>query len=283
MKIRPAIALVSLLAAAPAFAQTAPAPTPAPAPAPEADKPAANTPAETPAAAQPAAEATPAPAEQAPATGSLSVSSSPAGKVFLDGKDLGQNTPVVDFAVPPGTHTVKVLDEASGKSKEVTFHLEAGAVLNLNLNLADTVDPDAEPIAANPADTAPDEAQATTPADAAKPAEGDKPADPAAVAAAQAEEDDWTWLTVGGWATLGVGAMAIIAGAVILTTPTDPDQGPLGFGLFGTGAGLALLGGVLLYLDSELGDWFGGDDAADAPKEGETAPAAARLGFAYAE
>jgi hypothetical protein len=220
--------------------------------APAADKPAAEAPAaEAPAAeaapaeeAKPAEEkaaeeAKPAPAPAPPTTGSLSVSSQPAGaKIFIDDKDTGKTTPVVDIAVEPGTHTLKVVSGA--RTKSVTFHLEAGATLNLNLNL-----PEAEPVAKTADTPKADDAKA----DDTKIADADADGEPAAAA-----EPDWTWMTVTGWTGLGLGTMGIIAGAVVLTTPGDQDQGPLGFGLFGTGAGLILGGGVLLYLDNELAD-----------------------------
>jgi hypothetical protein len=203
--------------------------------------------------------------------GSLTISSSPAGKVFIDGEDTGLSTPLIDHQVTPGTHTVKIVEEATGRTKEVTFHLEAGAVLNLNVNL-----PEAEPV---------DQGVASTqPADGAA-ADGAEPATVADAAATQ--EDDWSWMTVAGWASLGIGTLGLLAGAVILTTPTDPNQGPLGFGLFGAGAGLVLGGGVLLYLDSEL--MGGSDDPAptdDAAAEEESEATASLMGFgrtAFAE
>lgn len=52
------------------------------------------------------------------------------------------------------------------------------------------------------------------------------------------------YVTAGGIATLG--AIGLLAGAVVLTTPTDPDGAPLGFGLFGAGVGLLLVGAPLV-------------------------------------
>jgi hypothetical protein len=210
--------------------------------APAAEAPAAEA---APAQAAPAAEAAPAdapPAEAAPAPepappapthGSLSVSSEPAGaSIFIDDKDSGQKTPAVDLQVEPGTHTLRVV--AGGRDKTVTFHLEAGGQLNLNLNL-----PEATPV--------------KKPADKPEPAMAkDEPSDDDTKIAGSATEQPWTWMTVTGWAGLGLGTIGLMAGAVVLTTPYDTDQGPLGFGLFGTGAGLMLGGGVLLYLDNEL-------------------------------
>jgi hypothetical protein len=232
MRALPALLAATLLAV-PAFAQEPAPAVPAPAPA---------TPAAAPAApAAPAATTTPAPAtpptetpapEAPPATtGMLSVTSSPSGKVMLDDKDTGLVTPVTDLAVAAGTHTVKVVAD-DGRSQSTEFTLEAGGSLSLNLAL-----PEAE---AKPAAT-----------DAPKVDE--KPAEATPAEAAPAV-DDWTWMTVSGWSGLGLGTIGLLSGAVVLTTPTDPQQGPLGFGLFGAGVGMVLGGAVLLYLDNELSE-----------------------------
>lgn len=239
-------------------AAPAPEPTAAPEPkaAPEAEPAAAAEPAATPATEPPAEEATQPPvADPAePALGSLSLSTDPSGaQIFIDGVDTGKTTPAVDLQVPPGTHELRVV--LDGREKMVTFHLEAGGLLNLNLNLP---------------------AAKATPAAATQPATGDASAsatgaattDSSADVAAVAPTEDWTWMTVAGWAGLGLGTIGLIAGAVVLTTPYDPDQGPLGFGLFGAGAGAILGGAVLLYLDNELM----GEPAPAAPE-----PAAASL------
>jgi hypothetical protein len=219
-----------------ANAQDAAPAAPEAAPAAEEAKPAEAAPAEEeakPADAAPPAEAAPVEPAPAPAPthGSLSVSSDPAGaSIFIDDKDSGQKTPTVDMKVEPGTHTLRV--SMDGREKTVTFHLEAGGQLNLNLNLPEATpvkkpEPKPEPMAkAEPTDSDPKVEEKV--------------------------EAPWTWMTVTGWAGLGLGTIGLIAGAVVLTTPYDPDQGPLGFGLFGTGAGLMLGGGVLLYLDNEL-------------------------------
>lgn len=238
-----AVPLAAVLAATQVLAQAPAAPTPAPAEAPAEPAPAA-APAEAPAAAPaapapsaaPAAAATSeapaAPAPAAPTTGTLSVSSTPAGKLFVDGADTGLVTPVVDLPLPAGAHSVKVVAD-DGREVLQEFTLEAGGSLTLALNL---------PEAPAPAAPAPE-----TPA-----AQPDAPA-PAAAEAAPAPPS-WTWMTVAGATGLGLGTMSIISGSVVLTTPTDPDQGPLGFGLFGAGVGLVLGGGVMLYLDNELAE-----------------------------
>ena len=48
------------------------------------------------------------PATQPPAVqGSITVNSDPPGTVFIDGRDVGP-TPVVEFSVPVGRHTIRV-------------------------------------------------------------------------------------------------------------------------------------------------------------------------------
>ena len=218
------LSALALLTAASAAAEDKPAtPTPA-APAPVAPAPAA-----------PAAE-TAAPPATPPATqGMLSVSSDPTGaKLFIDGVDSGLATPVVDFPVAPGAHTVKLVG-ADGRELSTEFTLEAGGSLTLNLTL-----PEAAPVAPKPEEVKP-EVKAPVPETPEPPAPSIAP-------------DHWTWMTVAGWTGLGLGTIGLLSGAVVLTTPTDMDAGTLGFGLFGTGVGLVIGGGVLLYLDTELAD-----------------------------
>jgi hypothetical protein len=172
----------------------------------------------------------PTPATPAPTEGTLSVTSSIPGKVFIDGTDTGLVTPIVDLAVAVGLHTVKVVTD-DGRTQSAEFTIEAGGSLSLHLAVA-------EPAAAPTAPTAPTEEK---PAEVAAPTEAKKPA-------------DWTWMTVTGWSGLGLGTIGVLSGAVVMYTPTDPQRGPLGFGLFGAGAGFALGGAVLLYLDNELSE-----------------------------
>ena len=159
------------------------------------------------------------------------MTSSVPGKVFIDGKDTGLVTPIVDLAVAVGPHTVKVVTD-DGRTQTAEFTIEAGGSLSLHL---------AVPESATPAASTDATTTDPKPADAAAPAEAPKPA-------------DWTWMTVTGWSGLGLGTIGVLCGAVVLTTHTDPQQGPLGFGLFGTGVGFALGGAVLLYLDNELSE-----------------------------
>lgn len=260
-------ALTATLVALPAVAQApAPAPTTPPAEAKPAEaKPAEAKPAEAPAAEAkpaegkpaeaPAAEAKPAEAKpaEAPAQGTVSVSSTPSGKVFIDGADTGLSTPVVDLPVAPGKHALKIVS-ADGREATSEFEIEAGGSLNLNLNL-----PEAKATEAAPAADGTDGKTEAKAADA-------KPADPAAPAPAAeaAATTPWTWMTVAGWTGLGLGTIGLLSGSVVLTTPTDQDRDPLGFGLFGAGVGLVIGGGVLLYLDTELADAAAAPAAAPA-------------------
>ncbi|MCC7073972.1 MAG: PEGA domain-containing protein [Deltaproteobacteria bacterium] len=211
----------------------APPPPAAPAPPPVAPAPPA-APATPPA--TPAPDAVTPPATPPPAQGMLSIASEPTGaKLFLDGADTGLSTPVVDFPVAPGAHTVKLVG-ADGRELSTEFTLEAGGSLNLNLTL-----PEPAPVAPPP------------PPEVTPPPPPPPPAAPEAPAPSLAPEQ-WTWMTVAGWTGLGLGTIGLLSGAVVLTTPSDMDAGTLGFGLFGTGVGLVIGGGVLLYLDTELAD-----------------------------
>ncbi|HEY1097554.1 MAG TPA: hypothetical protein VGF99_01445, partial [Myxococcota bacterium] len=132
---------------------------------------------------------------------------------------------------------------ADGRSVTSEFTIEAAGALNLNLTI-----PEATPATTSPT---PDANKIEDKKSDEK--LGDKKADEApAVAASTPPPADWSWMTVAGWSGLGLGTIGLLSGAVVLTTPTDPQQGPLGFGLFGAGVGLVLGGAVLLYLDSEL-------------------------------
>jgi len=211
-------------AAAPApVAPAAPAPAAAPAPT-------SAAPAAAPADAAPAAAATP-----APTTGTLTLTSTPAGvKVFLDGVDTGLTTPVEALAVAAGAHTVKLVAD-DGRTQTLDFTMDAGGAITTHLNL-----PEAAPA---PTATTTDATPAPAPTAVATPEAAPAPAAP-----------DWTWMTVTGWSGLGLGTIALLAGAVVITTPTDADKNTLGFGLFGGGVGFVLGGAVLLYLDNELAE-----------------------------
>ena len=57
--------------------------------------------------------------------GSITVNSTPPGEVFIDGRDAGP-TPVVEYAVPPGRHTIRV-ERAGYKTKNETIDVSPSA------------------------------------------------------------------------------------------------------------------------------------------------------------
>lgn len=59
----------------------------------------------------------------------------------------------------------------------------------------------------------------------------------------------WSALGVTGGALAGLGAGVATTGAYIVTNPTDPDQGPVGFGILVAGAGAVVVGGALVVID----------------------------------
>jgi hypothetical protein len=232
-----AVVVSTALAGSPSVRAQGAAPQPPPPATPDKAAPPAAAPPAT-----PPTEATPPAADAAPpadAKGTLSVSSTPPGKVYLDGADTGLVTPIVDLPVAAGPHTLRIVEEGTGRETSTELNMEPGGALNLNLSL-----PEAEPVKTD------------------APAESTEPA--VAAEAPAATEAPWTWMTVTGWAGLGLGTIGLLAGAVVLTSEADQDREPLGFGLFGTGVGLLLGGGVLLYLDTELADATAAPAAAPA-------------------
>lgn len=111
------------------------------------------------------------------------------------------------------------------------------------------------------------ETPAETPAEEAAPAE-DTPSEPEAAPAAESTPTTpsalrgWGWLSVGGWAALAVGFLGVVIGAVTLANPADfyaatqnrqiTPNSVFGFVALAAGASLAVVGGVLLYLDTAL-------------------------------
>jgi serine/threonine-protein kinase len=69
----------------------------------------------------PPAPPAPPPAEQ----GSITVNSIPPGEVFIDGRDAGP-TPVVEYAIPPGRHTIRV-ERAGYKTRSETIDVSPSA------------------------------------------------------------------------------------------------------------------------------------------------------------
>ncbi|HEX9218734.1 MAG TPA: serine/threonine-protein kinase, partial [Gemmatimonadales bacterium] len=68
-------------------------------------------------------QAAPPPAPPAAAEGTITVAADPYGQVFIDGTDVGQ-TPVVDYSVPVGRHTIRV-ERAGYKTVNETVQVSA--------------------------------------------------------------------------------------------------------------------------------------------------------------
>ena len=69
--------------------------------------------------------ATPPAPRPAAEQGSITVNSTPPGEVFIDGRDAGP-TPVVEYAVPPGRHTIRI-ERAGYKTKSETIDVSPSA------------------------------------------------------------------------------------------------------------------------------------------------------------
>ncbi len=59
--------------------------------------------------------------------GTLRLNSTPWGKVFIDGKDINQNTPLPNYKIPQGVHTITI-EFANGGKKTVKVDIFAGQV-----------------------------------------------------------------------------------------------------------------------------------------------------------
>lgn len=178
----------------------------------------------------------------------------------------GAISETADGAVDAAGDAVDATGEAVGDAADAVSDTAGDAVDAVGDTAGDAADAVSD-TASDAVDAVGDTAEATGEAvgDAAD-AVGEGAAD-AANALTEKSEDGWSWLSVAGWGSLLIGAMAITAGAVTVTLDSDPLRGPLGLPLLATGAGLGLLGGVLLYLDEELPDLFGDDDAESSPEK----------------
>jgi len=69
----------------------------------------------------------PAPVPAAALQGYLTIDASPFGEVYIDGVDVGQ-TPVVEYAVPPGRHAIRI-EHPGFKTVTETVQVEKTAIV----------------------------------------------------------------------------------------------------------------------------------------------------------
>jgi serine/threonine protein kinase len=66
------------------------------------------------------------PNQQKAAKGRLSIQSRPVAKVYIDGKDIGQRTPVINYEVSAGKHRIKLVNKEFGLSRTMYVTVEPG-------------------------------------------------------------------------------------------------------------------------------------------------------------
>lgn len=112
-------------AAAPLDAGPAPVAPPPPVARPDADRPRVRAPQKTPepGARQPAPEPAPSKRDE---RGSLNINSRPFGIPYVDGRQIGSETPVANYPVSPGRHVVKVQFPQNGQVQERQVEVVAG-------------------------------------------------------------------------------------------------------------------------------------------------------------
>jgi hypothetical protein len=67
--------------------------------------------------------------------GWVDVESRPVARVWLDGRDTGENTPLLTYELPAGEHTLRLVSEEHGLDRTYTFRVDAGITTLLNLDL----------------------------------------------------------------------------------------------------------------------------------------------------
>jgi serine/threonine-protein kinase len=87
-----------------------------------------------PAAAKPAAKPKSAPAAVSGGTGTLRVNTRPWSRVVVDGRLIG-NTPQMNIPLPPGTHTINLVNPEFGISKSLTVQIKSGETVTRVLTL----------------------------------------------------------------------------------------------------------------------------------------------------
>jgi hypothetical protein len=69
------------------------------------------------------------------APGKLTLQSVPWARIIIDGKDTGRYTPVAELSVPPGKHTVKLVNDEENLSTTFQVVVKPGSTVNLSKEL----------------------------------------------------------------------------------------------------------------------------------------------------
>jgi Tfp pilus assembly protein PilF len=67
--------------------------------------------------------------------GFLELSSTPWGRVIIDEQPIGRGTPLTDYALPEGRHTIEIRNDAAGRSKRLVVEIKAGQTVRHKLAL----------------------------------------------------------------------------------------------------------------------------------------------------
>jgi hypothetical protein len=81
--------------------------------------------------------------------GTLSVATTPWTKVYVDGKEIG-NTPLTNYRLKPGNHTIKLVNKGLGVSETLTVTIKEGAETRINKKLVSKPDTGTLSINAHP-------------------------------------------------------------------------------------------------------------------------------------
>jgi len=68
--------------------------------------------------------------------GTVNIDSSPWGMIYIDGRETGLTTPLVDYPLEPGAHIVRVTESIQGKTAHKDIEVVEGKSVRINLQLA---------------------------------------------------------------------------------------------------------------------------------------------------
>ena len=67
--------------------------------------------------------------------GTLNIESEPWGMIYIDGRETGLTTPLLDYPIGPGTHIIRVTESIRGTTAEATVDIKVGEAHRVNLEL----------------------------------------------------------------------------------------------------------------------------------------------------